>query len=187
MSWECPCGVSNRDSRTKCKACGTPKGMVWTPIGFKPPEEAHRLEKARQEKAPQEVWSVSDVIRQVFIWGGIIAGICGGIYLASFRIRAGREATIALVNYYFYLPWNYLPPWHSTEGLIGLGIVVLFLFFALMGRLEDLPNWVREPLSTVFEGIFLGIFLGLLMGAVTFFFLVFVHEASRFLRGRGVF
>ena len=40
MAWECLCGVSNRDSKNTCSACGTPKGMVWTPAGFRTPDEA---------------------------------------------------------------------------------------------------------------------------------------------------
>ncbi len=35
MTWECGCGVVNRDSKVMCRACQTPKGMVWTPHGFK--------------------------------------------------------------------------------------------------------------------------------------------------------
>ncbi len=31
MTWGCGCGVVNRDSKVKCMACRTPKGMVWTP------------------------------------------------------------------------------------------------------------------------------------------------------------
>ena len=35
MSWQCGCGVTNRDYRIKCSACGTPKGIVWSPEDFK--------------------------------------------------------------------------------------------------------------------------------------------------------
>ncbi len=35
MSWECGCGIVNRDSRVKCSGCRIPKGMVWTPHGIK--------------------------------------------------------------------------------------------------------------------------------------------------------
>ncbi len=43
MSWECGCGIVNKDSKVECRACGTPKGMVWTPEGFKHPDEAAAL------------------------------------------------------------------------------------------------------------------------------------------------
>ncbi len=44
MSWECECGIVNKDSRAKCSGCGTPQGMVWTPQGFiKTPDEAQAL------------------------------------------------------------------------------------------------------------------------------------------------
>ncbi len=50
MLWKCGCGVVNSDPKTNCRACGTPKGMVWTPEGFKPPEEAAALEGPVSEK-----------------------------------------------------------------------------------------------------------------------------------------
>ena len=47
MSWQCGCGVTNGDFkwltfiyRANCRACGTPKGMVWSPEGFRAPTEA---------------------------------------------------------------------------------------------------------------------------------------------------
>lgn len=34
-AWQCGCGVTNTGSRTKCRACGTPIGGVWTPEAAK--------------------------------------------------------------------------------------------------------------------------------------------------------
>lgn len=36
-AWQCGCGVTNTGSRTKCRACGTPIGGVWTPESAKGP------------------------------------------------------------------------------------------------------------------------------------------------------
>lgn len=56
MSWECGCGVVNRDSKIKCSACGTPKGMVWTHHGFKTPDEAAALGDRKQEQGYAGGW-----------------------------------------------------------------------------------------------------------------------------------
>ena len=45
MSWECGCGVLNKDSKTTCRACRTPQGMVWSPHGFVSPKAARFLTK----------------------------------------------------------------------------------------------------------------------------------------------
>ncbi len=50
MTWECGCGVVNRDSKVKCRACGTPQGMVWTPHGFKGADEPVDLSDAPRSK-----------------------------------------------------------------------------------------------------------------------------------------
>ncbi len=73
MAWECACGVSNRDSRTKCAACGTPKGMVWTPEGFRTPDEAatavHASPAPASTKAVKIAWVVA------LVYGGFTVGI----------------------------------------------------------------------------------------------------------------
>lgn len=66
--WECPCGVENAESKTKCSACGTPKGMLWTPEGFKPANqvigsEADVTTTRSQEEFQQKVYTF--VIQQI--------------------------------------------------------------------------------------------------------------------------
>ena len=50
MTWECGCGVVNRDSKVKCRACQTPKGVVWTPQGSKPADDPVGLSDAPRRK-----------------------------------------------------------------------------------------------------------------------------------------
>lgn len=68
MAWECGCGVSNRDSKAKCRGCGTPKGMVWTPVGFKTPEEAANLGEIKQKQGYLFGWYIVAVYSLVAIY-----------------------------------------------------------------------------------------------------------------------
>jgi len=73
VAWECGCGVSNRDSKNTCSACGTPNGMVWTPEGFRTPDEAatavHASPAPASTKAVKIAWVVA------LVYGGFTVGI----------------------------------------------------------------------------------------------------------------
>jgi len=127
MSWECECGVTNRDSRTTCNACGTPKGRVWTPAGFKPPGEAASVVDTRKGE-------------QGYGWGwvAVIVSIANSLRaiakaphdagsLGEALIFAPLIAAMALRQ-----PWG----WYVLLAMIGLSLLLFVAFFvvALSGQ-----------------------------------------------------
>ncbi len=84
MTWECGCGVVNRDSKVKCRACQTPKGMVWTPDGFQMSETG--VEKKRLTRQGSRGFTLIDLLVIV-----AIVGIIGAIVIPNF-IQASRKA-----------------------------------------------------------------------------------------------
>lgn len=122
MSWQCECGVTNRDSRTKCSACGTPKGMVWTPQGFRPPDEAAALGDAVSKTLPYAGGAF-------FVFGAVVAFI-GTLVKAP--VDPGPSILLAL--FYALLaaaaavrqPWG----WHVLLGVHTATIVFTILIAA---------------------------------------------------------
>lgn len=91
--WECACGVSNRDTRLKCTGCGTPKGMVWTPTGFKTPDLAETVTQTVKQdtsiKAFYKFWpkitdseSARGAARQGF-WAAIFVAVVTAVFAVS--------------------------------------------------------------------------------------------------------
>ncbi|MFQ5988552.1 MAG: hypothetical protein ACE5K9_01435 [Candidatus Methylomirabilales bacterium] len=175
MAWECPCGVSNKDSKQKCRACRTPQGMVWTSQGFASPKEAYYLEKLTQHKAPHAD-HLGRLVRMVWI-AGIVMGALAGIYLARIRSSQGLWATKAVLNAWKNLPWTFLNAWPSTEVLIGAGIIVPLLFFLL-------PGQVRQNTFTLFGHLVFAVIVASLVGTVTYFVGVFAYDLGPYFRFR---
>jgi len=99
MTWECGCGVVNRDSKVKCRACRTPQGMVWTPHGFKSADDPVDLSDApRRKQAYGYGWFC-------VIGGGVIfllaAGTGASLKSAQTRawyVRAAGDTMIAVTQ-----------------------------------------------------------------------------------------
>ncbi len=66
MTGECGCGVVNRDSTGKCRACGTPMGMVWTPHGFQAADDPVDLSDTPRRKQ-----------RYGYGWFCVVGGVIG--------------------------------------------------------------------------------------------------------------
>lgn len=115
MSWECGCGVVNGDSRPTCSSCGTVKGMVWTPEGFKPPGEAASVIGTRKGG-------------QGYAWGWVMviattANFLQALSKAPDDARSlGAALTLALFIAAMALrqPWG----WYVLLAMIGLSLLV---------------------------------------------------------------
>ena len=167
MAWECPCGVSNKDSKQKCRACRTPRGMVWTTQGFASPKEAYYLEKLPQHKALQADY-FGRLVKMVWM-AGIVMGGLAGIYLARITSSQGLWATKAVLNAWRNLPWTYLNAWPSTEVLIGAGIIVPLLFFLL-------PRQVRHNTFALIVHLVFAVIVASLVGTLTYLLGVIASE-----------
>ena len=73
MAWECLCGVSNSDSKNTCNACGTPKGMVWTPEGFRTADDAETTAPVTPAPASPKAIKIAWVL--ALVWGGLTVGV----------------------------------------------------------------------------------------------------------------
>lgn len=178
MAWECPCGVSNRDSRVKCRACRTPKGMIWTPQGFASPAEARLLSRVTEYITPS-----ADLLGWLFrmVWmAGIVTGAAAGFYLARIRSSNGRWAMKAVLNSWKNLPWTFwgkLTASLGTEAVIGGGVILALLFFLL-------PGQARQNTITLFGHIVFAVIVASLLGTVTYFVGVFVYDLGPYFRFR---
>lgn len=127
MSWECGCGVVNSDSRPKCSSCGTPKGTVWTPHGFKGPDEAARF----QDSVPAKQgylggWfvvvyaAIHSIIFAIIAVGGTQDqdALLGALFLAAL---SGLIASAAGLR----KPWG----WY----VLVVSIAIASIFFAVGG------------------------------------------------------
>lgn len=178
MAWECLCGVSNRDSRVKCRACRAPQGMVWSPHGFVTPAEARLLAKTTEYKTPPADF-LGWLIRTVWL-AGVFIGASAGFYLARLRSFHGLRAMKAVLNPWKNLPWTF---WSrvttslGTEAMIGAGVILALLFLLL-------PGQTRQNTITLFGHlIFVGIIASLL-GTVTYFVGIFVYDLGPYFRFR---
>lgn len=178
MAWECPCGVSNRDSTDECRACRTPQGMVWTPEGFASPVEARLLSKLTGHRAPSAD-HLGRLVRMIWM-AGIVMGASAGVYLARIRASKGLWATKAVLKSWQNAPWTFwggLPTWLSTEAGIVFGIIVPLLFFLVPGR-------VRQNTLTFCGHIVFAVIVGSFVGTITYFVGVFVYDLGPYFRPR---
>ncbi len=157
MTWECACGVSNRDSKVKCSACGTPKGMVWTPEGFVRAEEAAAIPHDLVTVPFEFTGKVGEYFK-IWIVNVSLTILTLGIYSAWAKVRKKR---------YFYgntllqnAPFEYLAdPIKILKGrLIVVGVFVVYTLTT-----NFLP--ATEPL---FGLLFFGIFPWVVVRALTF-------------------
>lgn len=178
MAWECPCGVSNRDSRVKCRACRAPKGMVWSPQGFVSPAEARLLSKMTEHKNPSADF-FGWLIRMVWL-AGIMMGASAGIYLARLRSSHGLRAMKAVLNPWKNLPWTF---WSQvttslgTEAVIGAGVILALLFFLL-------PGQARQNTINLLGHVVFAVIVASLLGTVTYFVGIFVYDLGPYFRFR---
>lgn len=178
MAWECPCGVSNRDSKPKCRACRTPKGMVWTAQGFASPEAARFLSKVTEHRSPSAD-HLGRAVRMVWM-AGIVMGASAGFYLARTRSYKGLSATKAVLNSWKNLPWTFwgnLTTWLSTEAVIGVGIILPLLFFLL-------PGQVRQNTFTLSGHIVFAVIVASLVGTFTYFVGILLYDLGPYFRFR---
>ena len=167
MAWECPCGVSNKDSKQKCRACRTPQGMVWTSQGFASPKEAYYFERVTAHKA-RHADHLGRLVKMIWM-AGIVTGGLAGIYLARITISQGLWATKAVLNSWKNLPWTFVSAWPSTKVLIGTGIIVPLLFFLL-------PRQVRQNTFAFFGHLVFAVIVASLVGTLTYFLGVIASE-----------
>lgn len=178
MAWECPCGVSNRDSRANCRACRAPQGMVWSPQGFVTPAAARLLSKTTEYKNPSADF-LGWLIRMVWL-AGTIMGASAGFYLARLRSSHGVRAIRAVLNPWKTLPWTF---WDKataslgTEAVIGAGVILALLFFLLPGR-------ARQNTVTLFGQLVFAVIAASLLGTVTYFVGIFVYDLGPYFRFR---
>lgn len=171
MSWECPCGVSNRDSKTRCKACRTPQGMVWTPQGLASPAEARLFAKVADHGAPTRADRLGRIVKSLWV-AALIMGAWAGFSLARIRSSNGQRAMKAAFNSWKNLPWTLwgdLTTRLGTEVLIGAGIILSLFFFVL-------PGHVRQSTFTLLGHIVFALIVASLVGTVTYFIGVFVYD-----------
>lgn len=178
MAWECPCGVSNRDSRVACRACRTPKGMVWSPQGFASPAEVRLLSRVTEHRAPSADF-LGWLFRMVWV-AGIIMGASAGFYLARIRSSNGLWAMKAVLNSWKNLPWTLwgtLTTSLGTEAVIGAGVILAVLVLLL-------PGHARQNAITLFGHLVFAAIVALLLGTVTYFVGVFVYDLGPYFRFR---
>ena len=157
MAWECLCGVSNRDSKTECAACGTPKGMVWTPQGFVPPEEVTAFSQDLVTVPFEFTGKVGEYFK-IWIVNVSLTILTLGIYSAWAKVRKKR---------YFYgntllqnAPFEYLAdPIKILKGrLIVVGVFVVY----------TLTTNFLPATESLFGLLFFGIFPWVVVRALTF-------------------
>lgn len=176
MAWECPCGVSNRDSKDACRACGTPKDMAWSPHGFASPAEARLFSRATEYTAP----SADHAGRLVkIVWmAAVVMGASAGIYLARIRSSQGLWAAKAILDSWKNIPWTFwgnVTTWLGDGTGIVLGIILPLLCFLLPGR-------VRQNTLTFLGQLAFAVIAGSLVGTVTYFVGIFVYDLGPYFR-----
>ncbi|MFQ5539208.1 MAG: hypothetical protein ACE5FB_02320 [Candidatus Binatia bacterium] len=176
MSWECGCGVLNKDSKTACRACRTPQGMVWSPHGFISEKAARFLAKVTHTKAPRREDRLGRSMKLLWM-AGIVTGVSVGIHLGRIRSAQGLGAVKAVVNHWKNLLWGYLPTSVSTEAFIGVGVVLALVFFISLRQR-------RQYIFTVFAHTVLALIMGASVGALTYIGVMFAHEIGPYFRFR---
>lgn len=178
VSWDCPCGVSNRESKAECRACRTPKDVMGSTQGFPFSMEARLLAKVTQHGAPSAD-HLGRLVRLVWI-AGIIVGGWSGFYLARIRVSQGRWAMEAAFTSWKRIPWTF---WDAlTTGLgmktvIGIGIILPLLFFLL-------PGQVRQQTLPFFGHMLLAVILAVLVGTFAYSLVVFAYDLGPYFRFR---
>ncbi len=171
MSWKCPCGASNRDSKTRCKACQTPKGVVWSPPGVAYPGEARLFAKVADHGAPTRADRLGLTVK--ILWtAALIMGAWVGFSLARIKSSSGHHAMKAVFNSWKNLPWTLwgdLTTRFGTEVLIGTGIILPLFFFVL-------PRHVRQSTFTLLGHVIFAVIAASVVGAITYFVGVFVYD-----------
>ncbi|MFQ5542066.1 MAG: hypothetical protein ACE5E2_04490, partial [Candidatus Binatia bacterium] len=140
MSWKCECGIVNKDSKGDCRACGTPRGMVWTPEGFKTPQEADAERNTypdQTKKRKHSLWpkitdleSAKDAARQGFWAAIIVAGITAaigilaseGFQLVGFEVDALEVLYTAML--FAFIAWG-IQRMSRAAAIAGLTLYVL--------------------------------------------------------------
>jgi len=176
VSWECGCGVLNKDSKTTCRACRTPQGMVWSPHGFVSQKAARFLTKVTNTKAPGPEDRLGRSMKLLWM-AGIVTGVSVGIHLGRIRSAQGLGAVRAVVNHWKDLPWGFLPTSVGPEALIGVGIILLLVFFLSFRQM-------RQYMFTIFAHTVLALIMGASVGALTYIGVMFAHEIRPYFRFR---
>ncbi len=127
MSWECGCGIVNKDSRTKCSGCGTPKGMVWTPQGFVPPEEVEEVTAISNDlvKVPFEFSGKVGEYFKIWIVNVSLTILTLGVYSAWAKVR--KKQYFYRSTFLLDTPFDYLAePKKILKGrLIVFGALIV--------------------------------------------------------------
>lgn len=176
MSWECACGVLNKDSKTTCRACRTPQGMVWSPHGFVSEKAARFLTRVTKTKAPGREDRLGRSMKLLWM-AGIVTGVSVGIHLGRLRSAQGLGAVRAVVNHWKNVLWDYLPTSVSTEAFIGFGVVLALVFFISLRQR-------RQYIFTVFAHTVMALIMGASVGALTYIGVMFAHEIGSYFRFR---
>ena len=132
MSWECGCGVVNRDLNVMCRACQTSKGMVWTPHGFKPADESVDLSDGPRRKQDYG-----------YGWFCVIGGVIGFLIgvstqnLALVLVMGFLTSAAALGR-----PWGWFV-------LLGSHVILTLFLFTVVIDAAARGDWMWVKLSAL--------------------------------------
>jgi hypothetical protein len=178
VAWECPCGVANREAKDACRGCGTPRGTVWTAQGFASPAEARLLAKLGGHRAPSTD-HVGRLVRMVWM-AAVVLGAWAGFSLAYIRSHKGPWAAKASLHAWKNLPrtvWGYVTTRLGPEAVIGLGIILLVVFFLS-------PRQVRASTFGLLGTVAFAVIVATGIGAVIYFVGVFVYDLGPYFGSR---
>jgi hypothetical protein len=145
MSWECGCGIVNKDSRAKCSGCGTPKGMVWTREGFKPPDEAAALGDTVIKTLPYTgggffiFFSIMGAFRAL---AGLSVDPVGSIVMAFLLVLGAIAAAVQR-------PWA----WYTLLTILILELLLFVTLVVSVILLGDSPQEATWAIDVVFSPV----------------------------------
>lgn len=171
MSWECSCGVSNKDSVRECRACGFPIDMAAEALQTPNAGDAsHRIFGSRSTSI-QYKSAERDLVRflgKVLIGGGALIGFGAGVHLGRTRFLEGPGSSNALLSYAFSLPWN-LSSGLNAYVLIGLGIALILSLYLL-------PEQARQNIFSLLGLLFIGLITCSVIATLTYSLTIFILQ-----------